>query len=133
MDEVIGGRGEGNRRPVGEMPAVIEGQGKDLVPRLDQSVICREVGLGSGMGLDIDVSHPEKFLGSLHREVLHRIHVLASAIVTMGGIPFRVFGHENRRGGLPNVDRRIVFGGDQLDAPVLPFFLFPEIGLDFFV
>jgi hypothetical protein len=74
------------------------------------------------MRLDVRVFDFEQAAATIDCDVLHRVDVLAPAIITMARVAFRVFGGEDARGRLSYRDGRIVLAANELDTLVLSFF-----------
>src|ERR1019366_10759204 len=61
----------------------------------------------------------KKLFGTLPRQTLHHVGKLASAVIPLAGIPFRIFVGEHRTGSLKHSLAHKVFRSDQLQPFVL--------------
>ena len=77
------------------------------------------VGLGAGVRLNVGIGGAEEGLGALDGEALHRVDVLAAAVVPLARIAFRVFVREHAALGLEHPGRGVVLRGDQLNVCLL--------------
>ena len=90
MGDLIEFAGEIRRMSVGEMPAVGEIHGQDLVARLNGGEIDGHVRLRSAVRLNVDMLGAEELPGAIDRQLLDNVHVLATAIPAFPRITFRV-------------------------------------------
>ena len=104
---------------MGQMATIVQNQRHDFGAGTDDGVISRVIGLRATVGLNVCVTAMEEFLSALHREVLGRIHVDTSPVITMLRISFRVFGHQDGGTSFPDFAGRIILTGNELDAAVL--------------
>ena len=71
----------------------------------------------------------EELLGAIARQILHHIGKLASAVITLPRIAFRIFIGENRPHGFEHSFADKILGRDQLEALMLAsFFIGNGIG-----
>ena len=94
---VVGGRGhpvgdeppdlggDGGRRAVGEVAAVVEPHGQNGVARLEQGLVDGEVGVGPGVGLHVGVLGAEEGRGPVAGQVLDLVDDLVAAVVALPG------------------------------------------------
>ena len=102
------------------MSAVIQVHAHDGVPGLTDRELHRHIGLGPGMRLHIGVVTAEEFLGPVDGQILHHIHTVAAAVVSLAGISFRVFvGQRAAHGGHHGLTHPVL-GRDQFNVAVLP-------------
>ena len=80
-----------DRAAVREMPAVGKVQSEEGVSRLQECQKHGSVRAGAGMRLHVYPVAAEQFLRSLSRQILRRVHMLASAVIPFAGESFRVF------------------------------------------
>ena len=109
--------------PVGEMAAVGEVHGQDLVARFEGGEIDGHVGLRAAVRLHVDVVGAEKRLRAIDRELLDDVDILAAAVPAFAGITLGVL---VRQAGALRFHHRAageILRGDQLDVFALPFFL----------
>ena len=104
---------------VGEMPAVAQVHRQDLVAGLEDGGVDREVGLRSGVRLDVDVLGPKELFGSVDRQLLDLVDDLAPAVPAAPRVSLGILVGEDAALGLE--DRRVgeVFRGDQFDMALL--------------
>ena len=57
----------------------------DGIAQIQQGEVDGQVGLCTGMGLDVGVLGTEQLAGALDGDVLHLIHIDAAAVVTLAG------------------------------------------------
>lgn len=86
------------------------------VTRLDRGKIDRHVGLGPGMGLDIDVFGSKEGFGPGYGEFFNDVDGLATGIVASSGIAFGILVGHDRSHRFENGGADVVFGGDQDQA-----------------
>ena len=104
-------------RAVGQVPAVVQAHGKQSVPGLHDGLVGRQVGLAAGMGLHVHVVIGIEYLfPGLAAQVLHLIHDLASAVITLSGHALGVLVGQAAAHRFFNVVGYKVFGGDQLNG-----------------
>ena len=110
-----------DRRPVGEVSALIQAEAEHGVADLEGGEVGGHVGVGAGMGLHVGVLGAEERSGPLTGEVLDAVDHLVAAVVALAGVALGVLVGEHRAGGAEHGRRREVLAGDQLDGRVLPF------------
>jgi hypothetical protein len=111
--------GEVELHPVREMATVGERQAHDRVPRGQQRVEDRGVGLGARVGLDVGVLGAEERLGAIDRELLGDVDPLAAAVVALAGVALGVL---VRQHGALRLEHRLgheVLAGDHLQRALL--------------
>ena len=79
------------RGPVGQMAAFCQAHAHNRIAGLQQRKINGRIGLSTGMRLYIGVFGPEQFTGPFAGDILHHVHVLASAIVPFARVAFGIF------------------------------------------
>ena len=114
--EVVVLPAEVDRRPVGEVPTLVEAQPQDGVAALEQRVVDGHVGLGAGMRLDVDVLGAEELLRAIARQVLGHVDDLAAAVVATAGVALGVLAGQDRAHRLEHGQARVVLGCDQLEV-----------------
>jgi len=111
--------GEIERMPMREVPAMSKIQTENRVARLQHRRIGRLIGLRSRVRLHVGVLCAKKFLDPLARQFFHHVGKLASAVITLAGIAFRVFVGEHGSGSLKHSLTHKIFRSDQLQPFVL--------------
>ena len=104
---------------VGEVAAVIEVEPHNGIAGGESGEEDGLVGLGAGVGLDVDVFGLEEFLRAVARQVFDDVHELAAAIVALAGIAFGVFVGQRGCGRGEDGGGNMVFGGDELEGRFL--------------
>ena len=118
--------GEVGGRAMSQMTAVVQAHAHNGVAGSTQSLVNCEVGLSTGVRLNIGKVCTEELLGALNSDVLYHIYALAAAVVAASGITLGVFvGEYGSSGGKDSVADD-VFGGDQLNVLLLTL----KFGLD---
>ena len=108
-----------HRAAMGQMSAMVQVHAHDGIPGLAYRELHRHIGLGPGMRLHIGVVTAEEFLGPVDGQILHHVHTVAAAIVSLAGIPFRVFvGQRTAHGGHHGLTHPVL-GRDQFNVAVL--------------
>ena len=107
---------EVHRRPVGEVPAVVEAHAQHGVARLDEGLVGAHVGDGSGVGLHVGVVGPEQLAGSAAGQVLDLVDHHVAAVVAPAGVALAVLVGEHRAGGGHYRRAGEVLRGDELDG-----------------
>jgi len=111
--------GKVDRAAVGQVTTVGKVHPQDGVTRLTDGVVDRHVGLGTGVGLHIGMVRPKQLLGTVNGQLLHHIHMLTAAIVTLARIPFGVLvGHDTALGFQHCLGYKVL-RGDQLQVILL--------------
>ena len=115
-DEAIEDAAGVHRRPVGEVPTVVEAEPEDRVARLEQRLVHAHVGVGAGMRLHVRVLGAEQLLGALDGERLDVVDDRVAAVVALARISLGVLVGEHRSHGAHHGRRREVLAGDELQA-----------------
>ena len=102
-----------------EVPAMREIQTKNRVAGLQYRRISGLIGLRPLVRLHIDILRAKKFLGPLARQVLDYVGKLASAVIALARIPFRILVGEHRPGSLQHSLADKIFRSDQLQPFML--------------
>ena len=102
-------------RAVCQVAAVVQRHTHHRVTRLQQSKIDSRVGLGTGVGLHIGILGTKQFAGALNGDLLHHIHILAAAVVTLAGQTFGIFVGKHRAHSRHHSGRHQVLRCDQLN------------------
>ena len=76
---------------MGQVTAVGQTHAHDGVAGLQQGEVNRRVGLGAGMGLYVGMLRAEEDLCPIPGQILHHVHIFASAVVPVSGVPFCIF------------------------------------------
>ena len=102
---------------------------------LEDDEVGRHVGLGAGVGLDVDVlGAGEEGQGAILGQPLGDVHEFAAAVVALAGQALGVLVGERRALGLHHGGEGVVLAGDQLDLPALAIGLAangrPQLGVD---
>ena len=118
--EVIVPAGHVGGAAVGQMSAVAQVHAEDRVAQIQKTKIYRQIRLGAAVGLDVGVFGAEEPAGPVDGDLLHLIHIDASAVIALAGIAFGIFvGEDTAHGGH---DRRgdDVLTGNQFNVLTLP-------------
>src|SRR5207253_10298174 len=99
-DDLVCLAGEIQRVPMRQVPAMSEIQSKYRVAGLQHGRISGLIGLRSRVRLYVGILRAKKFLGPLARQFLPHVGKLASAVIALAGIPFRIFVGEYGPGSL---------------------------------
>ena len=108
-----------DRAAVGQVTAVGQVHAHKGVAGLQNGKEDSHVGLGAGMGLHVGIVTAEELLGPLDGDVLHHVHALAAAVVTLSGITLGVLVGEHAAHGHHNGLGNDVFGSDELQISSL--------------
>ena len=84
-DKVIVLAGHVYRRTVGQMAALRQVHAHDSIAQIQQSKINCQIGLCTGVGLNIGIFCAEQLAGTLDGNVLHLVHIDTAAIVALAG------------------------------------------------
>ena len=122
LRDVVKFAGEIRRMAVGEMAAVREIHGQNLVARFQHRKINRHVRLRAAVRLNVDVLAAEQALRAIDRELLGRIDVFAAAVPAFPRITFGVFVGQHAALRFHHRAAGEIFRGDQLDVFALAFF-----------
>ncbi len=119
LDGVVQLAADIHRCTVGQMAAVRQAHAEDGVARFQHRNINCLVGLRTGMRLHVGVFRAEQSLGAIDGQLLGHVDVLASAVIALAGIAFRILVGQlaalrfhHRRAG-------VVFRSDQFDMILL--------------
>ena len=119
MDKLVEHPGGIELHAVRQVAAMGEVEGEDRVARLDRGHVDRGIGLGAGVGLDIDMLGAEQALEPVAGEVLDLVDELTAAVVAVAGIALGVFVREHAPDRLHDGGAGEVFTGDHLQPLVL--------------
>ena len=104
---------------VGQVATVSQIEAQNRIAYLQDRRIGRGVGLGTGVGLHIDVLGAEDLFGAVAGQVLHHVSILAAAVVAPPWVALGVFVGEDGAGRLQHRLGDEVFAGDHLQPLVL--------------
>jgi hypothetical protein len=90
------------------------------VTRLEHSQINRHVRLRPGMWLDVGMLGAEKPLGTISRQILDDVHMLAAPVVPPPGITFGILVGEHTTNRLHHFTARVVLTSNHLQTVLLP-------------
>ena len=115
--EVLAGDVHGTA--VAEMAAVGQIHAQHRVAGLEQGKEHRQVGVGTGMWLDVGIIAAEQLAGPLAGDLLRHIHGVAAAVVALAGVTLGVLvgqagAHSQHDGGTDDV-----LGGNEFDVAAL--------------
>ena len=82
--------GHVGRASVREMTAMGQIHAKHLISRLQHSKKDRHIGLCTRMGLHIYILTAKDLFRSCNSQILHHVHTLAAAVISLSGITFRI-------------------------------------------
>ena len=87
-DEVVEAAAEVDRRPVGEVPALVEAHAHDLVAGLEQREVGGHVGVGARVRLHVGVVGAEQLAQAVAGELLGLVdHEVAAVVALRPGSP----------------------------------------------
>ena len=115
-----------DRRAMCQMAAVRERHAEERVAGFEQCRIHREVGLRSGVRLDVRILGVEQFFGALDRQPLRDIDVLAAAVIAFARVALGILVREHRTLRRKHARARVILRRDQFDMVFLP----PRFALD---
>ncbi len=92
---------------------------EDLVARLEQRRVHRDIRLRAGVRLYVCVLRAEELRHALDGQTLDHVHILAPAVVARAGIALGVFIRQVAAHGLHDSLTGKVFGSNQLDVIAL--------------
>ena len=110
-----------HRASVCQMSAVIQVHAHDRISRIQYGKLYRHIGLCAGMGLYIGIVTAKQFFGAFNCQILYHIHTVASAVISLGRIPFRIFIGKYASHCGHNSLAHPVFRSNQLNMAVLSF------------
>jgi hypothetical protein len=116
---LVGLSGEVCRMPVREVSAVVQRHREDPVAGVEDREIHRHVGLGAGVGLDVDVVGAPQLLGAVDGELLDPVGVLTAGVVALARIALGVFVGELRPLCFEHCLAGVVLAGNQGQRLVL--------------
>lgn len=102
-------------RTVGQVATGVERHAKDGVAGLQERLEDALVGLATGVRLDIGEGAAKELAGAVDGEVFRHVDELATAVVALARIPFRILVGHHRALRLHHGAGDDVFGSDQLD------------------
>ena len=132
-DDAVELAGEVEFVAVGEVSAMGEVEAEDAVAGLEKGHVSGGVGLGAGVGLDVDVLGAEELFGAVAGEVFDNVGELTAAVVTLAGVTLGVLVGEDGSGGFEHGAGDEVLGGDHLETFVLAGDLVLDLLEDFWV
>ena len=103
---------------VGQVAALGQVHAHDGVADVQQRKVDGQVGLCAGVRLDVGILRAEQLAGAVNGDLLDLIDVLAAAVITVAGVPFRVLVRQHAAHGRHDGGGNDVLAGDQLN--VLP-------------
>ena len=98
---------------VGQMAAVGQIHAQDGVAGLEEGEIGAHVGLGTGVGLHVDVFAAEELPGAFDGQVLDHVDIFAAAVIALARIAFGILVGQHAALGFPHGRRNEVFRSDQ--------------------
>src|SRR5208337_1869196 len=102
-----------------EVAAVSKIQSKNRVAGLQDGGVSGLIGLRAGVRLHVGMLRSKEFFGTLPRQIFDDIGKLASAVIALAGITFRVLVGEHGPGGFKHSLADKVFRSDQLQPFML--------------
>ena len=122
--------GEIDFAAVGQMASLRQVHPENRVSGLEHRQVGGHIGLRTGVRLNVHMLGAENLLAALNREVFDCVHMLATAVVPLAGIPFRILvRHQGTLGGQDGGTGEVL-RGDQEQLVSLPFFLGIDGGID---
>ena len=115
--EVLSGYIDGTA--VRQVPAMGKVHAQNGIARFQQREIHRHIGLRAGMRLYIGMLRVKQRFGTFARQILHDVHALASAVIPLARIPFRVLVGQVRSHGLQDGFRHKILRCDELNMRLL--------------
>ena len=122
MGDLIKFAGEVSRMPMGQVPAVGQVHGENLVARFYGGKVNGHVSLRSAVRLNVDVFRAEESLGPVDGELLRDIDIFAAAIPPFPRISFGILVSQNAALRFHDRPAREILRSDQFDILTLPFF-----------
>ena len=86
-------------RAMRKMPAMRQRKAHDRISRLKKCKKHRQIGRGTAVRLYIGMLCAEKLFGTLPRDILHNVHILATAVITLAGKALGIFIRKRGTGG----------------------------------
>ena len=120
MDKMVELPGKTHLGPMGQMPAMGQIHTQDRIPGLKQGEIGRHIGLGTGMGLNVDIIGAEQLNGPLDGQALGHIHEFAPAIVAFIRVALGILIGQQTALGRHDGSAGDIFRGNQLEVTALP-------------
>ena len=139
MDKLVEHPGGIELHAVRQVAAMGEVEGENRVARLDGGHVDRGIGLGAGVGLNIDMLGAKQALEPVAGKILDLVDKLAAAVIAVAGIALGVFVREHAADRLHDGGAGEVFAGDHLQplglarllglngGPDVRVFLFDEV------
>ena len=125
-NDVVQLAGEVRRAAMGQVAAVIQAHAHNRITRLHRGEICGEVGICTGVRLDVRKLCTVQLASALACKVLDDINLLATAVIALARQAFGVLVRKNAAHGFHHGLRREVLGCDQLDGRTLTRQLLPK-------
>ena len=118
-DEVVEASAEVHRRPMGEVPALVEAHPHHLVARVQQREEGGHVGVGARVRLHVGVVGTEQLAQAVAGERLGVVDHRVAAVVALARVALRVLVGEDGALGREHRGRHEVLRRDQLHRGVL--------------
>ena len=112
--------GDVHRAAVAEMAAVSQVHAQNRVAGLDQGEEGRQIGIGTGVGLNVGVLAAKELAGPFPGDLLRDIHGVAAAVVPLAGIALGVLVGQAGAHGQHDSFADDILGRDQLNIAPLP-------------
>ena len=109
-----------DRAAVGQMTAMRKIHTHDSVAWLQEGKINSGVGISARMRLYIGMFSTKKLFGTFNSQSFNFIDVFAATVVTVSGIPFRIFVSQDCAHGFHNCGSHKVFRCNQFNFVALP-------------
>ena len=117
---MVGLAGEIGLGAMREMASIGQAHAQYGVVGLQQRLVHRSVGLGTGVRLHVGKVGAKQLLGACDRQHLNNIHVFAAAVITFARVTFGILVGQYATLCLKHAGRCVVLRGDQLDMLFLP-------------
>ena len=108
------------------MSTGIQAHAHDFISGITDCHGNRHIGLGTGVGLHINILTAKKLLSTLNGNAFHHIHFATSAIIAFSRITFCIFVGQNRSHSQHSCRGNNVFRRNQFDIVLLSFILLPN-------
>jgi hypothetical protein len=118
-NDLVSLAGKIQRMPMREVAAMSQIQAKNRVAGLQHRRVSGLIGLRSGVRLHVGMFRAKKFLDPLARQIFDHVGKLASAVIALAGIPFRILVGEHGPGSFEHSLADKVFRSDQLQPFML--------------